>query len=237
MKVSVVIPIYNEEGNIKRVTGNVWNVLTRYGIDSEILLVDDGSTDNSRSEATACITSGSIKLYCHGRNLGKSRSLRTGFDYATGDIIITIDGDGQHDPEYIPRFLDEFDGNISMVSGKRTKRANQWIRNQASSLYNTLLKQGLGLPFNDYNCGYMSLTRECANGIGFTADRIDRYSGLHRYLIPLAVIHGFGVKEIPIEQLPRICGRSKYNIRSLVPAIEDYIMFMSEYSEQLKMIK
>lgn len=235
MYASVIIPYYNEKKNVRRVTESVLEVLAKESIHSEIILVDDGSIDDSSEELRALASQKKVKLITHNKNLGKSRALRTGFDIAEGDVILTLDADGQHDPKYIPQFLDELCNGADIVVARRMNRANTKVRNAFSAFYNWFLQVTLKVPYADFNSGYMAFTRECVNAIGFSKQEIDGYNGLHRYLIPLGLFHGFHVTQISIEHLPRMSGRSfiRFETHSL-PLVKDHIRFMRQHYSELE---
>lgn len=238
MQISVIIPIYNEQGNIKQVTQSVLDILVSMDKSWELLLVDDGSCDGTYAELMKLGYSKGITVVRHTKNLGKSRALKTGFDLAKGDVIITLDADGQHNPAHIPRFLDDLCTGVDVVVAKRMNRANSLIRNSMSRTYNWFLRTTMELPYSDFNSGYMAFKRDCLDKIGFTQQEIDRYNGLHRYLIPLALINGYKIIEVPVEHLPRMHGKSFIRFEEhFLPIVRDYALFMKEHYKELQYSK
>lgn len=205
--VSVVIPVYNEEGNIKPLFDGIKKAISKMkDYDFEIIFVDDGSTDNTK-KAIENIDDKNIKIYHHyrRRNSGKTEALKDGFDMSKGDFIITIDGDLQDDPKYIPDFIEKIAREkLDMVTGNRTNRYSKnvlkWI---SSHIANRIAKTLSGTSVSDMNCGYKIMTSECAKTMVLKSD-------YHRYIPLLASIEGFSVGEIKIVQNKRRSGDSKY---------------------------
>ena len=203
MKYSVVIPIYNEEGNINELVGELMPVMQALNEPFEIILVDDGSTDSS----VKIIEDLNQKLSCinpiiFAKNYGQTSAFDAGFKAATGEYIITMDGDRQNDPKDIPKLLavKEFD----LVCGIRTKREDTYIKKLTSKLANKFRNYLCEDDTKDTGCSLKIFRSEAIRSIKL-------FDGLHRHFPILFKIEGYKVTEVPVNHRPRREGVSKYN--------------------------
>ncbi len=213
--VSVVAPMYNEAGGAASLIAEIASALD--GVDHEIIAIDDGSNDATVDELAATATR-QLRILRHENNAGQSRAIRTGVLAARGEIVVTLDGDGQNDPADIPRLVTAIRAaapNTAMVAGERTKRkdtaAKQWASRTANGLRKRLLNDGA----DDTGCGLKAFYREAYL-------RLPYFDHMHRYLPALMRREGFDVKFLPVGHRPRAHGQSKYtNIGRLMVAIRD----------------
>jgi glycosyltransferase involved in cell wall biosynthesis len=200
--VSVLMPAYNEAENLVETIPSTAAVLDEMAVTWEILVIDDGSTDDTR-RVMADLRSPSVRYIRLRRNAGKSAALSVGLDHVNGEIVVLIDADGQDDPKEIPRLLAELDGGLDLVTGRRAVRNDRFIKRNTSKLYNGVTAKVTGVPGKDFNSGLKAMRRELA-------DSLEMYGELHRYIPVLAVWSGFKVAEVDVEHHERLHGTSKF---------------------------
>jgi len=215
VSLSVVVPVKDEAGNVAPLANEIAAAL-RAERNYEIIFVDDGSNDATAAELLALKPALPLRLLAHGRNLGQSRALRTGVRAARGDLIVTLDGDGQNDPADIPKLLAVFraeaaNPGFAMVAGERVKRRDTWQKRLASRLANRLRRFLLGDNARDTGCGLKVFKREAFLVLPY-------FDHMHRYLITLMLREGYQLRFVPVSHRPRGTGRSKYGVldRALV---------------------
>lgn len=227
-RLSVVIPAMNEEGNVRNVYRAVTEVLDASGVTFELILVDDGSTDGTWAavEAVAAQDARVIGLR-HRRNFGKARGLSTGFDVATGDLILTMDADLQDDPAEIPRFLAKLDEGYDLVSGWKQRRQDPLGKTLPSRVFNATVRAVSGVPLHDFNCGFKIYRADVVRNIRL-------YGELHRFTPVLAHAEGFRVGELAVRHHPRRWGTSKYGWSRLIKGFLDLltVTFLTEYRQR-----
>jgi glycosyltransferase involved in cell wall biosynthesis len=216
--ISVVVPVKDEAGNVGPLAREIAAALK--GKSHEIIFIDDGSAD-STAQALAGMKEEipELRVLRHGRNLGQSRSIRTGVKAAKGEIIVTLDGDGQNDPADIPRLLDALsaDPELGMVSGIRVKRKDTASRRLASRLGNGFRNWLLGDGASDTGCGLKAFRRQAFLDLPY-------FDHIHRFLIALMLREGHKVGYVPVNHRPRLTGRSKYtNFGRLLVSIQDLL--------------
>lgn len=227
MEVSLVIPVFNEEDNLRGLYREVTGMLAKTGLRAEILCIDDGSRDGSfdilRELAAADSRFKVIRLR---RNFGQTAAMAAGFDAARGDVVIPLDADLQNDPADIPRLLAKLDEGYDVVSGWRKARQDRMLsRRLPSVLANGLISRMTGVPLHDYGCTLKAYRRE-------VLERINLYGELHRFVPALASQIGARVAEIPVNHRPRQAGESKYGIDRTLRVVLDLITvkFLLKYS-------
>lgn len=202
---SIVIPLYNEEDNVLALAREVSAAVKDCGCSHELLLVDDGSRDNTWGRiADAAAENPSVRGLRHKTNAGQSAAVWTGLQAARGEILATLDGDLQNDPAEIPRMMRAL-GEVEFVCGMRVKRQDNWIRRISSLVARTARKLALGVGFEDTGCALRVFRREVLAAF-FPFD------GLHRFLPILAATAGFRTREVPVNHRPRLHGVSKYGV-------------------------
>lgn len=205
-QLSIVAPVFNEAGNLKRLAAETAGAMSAAGLDYELILVDDVSTDGSREELAA-LAEDDARLRVLGleRHAGQSAALLAGIRASRAPLIVTMDADLQNDPADIPAIVALLD-NHEVVSGVRAQRRDTLLRRLASRVANRVRRLVLGDPCTDIGCalkGYRAAALE----------DLPPFDGLHRFLPVLALRHGGSYAEIPIRHRPRTHGASKYNIR------------------------
>ena len=215
---SVVVPVKDEAGNVAPLVREIAAALT--GQDHEILFIDDGSSDGTAAALTALKAEiPQLRVLRHGRNLGQSRGIRTGVQAARGEIIVTLDGDGQNDPADIPKLLTALAAgpDVAMVSGVRVKRQDTASRRLASRLGNRFRSALLGDGATDTGCGLKAFRRDVFLNLPY-------FDHLHRFLIALVQREGWKVSYVPVNHRPRLTGTSKYtNFGRLLVSAQDLL--------------
>ncbi len=226
MKISVVIPVYNEVDSLKELHQELTRVLSSYN-EYEILFVDDGSSDGS-VEAVHDLNAGDnhIHLIQFHRNYGKSAALAEGFKYAEGDYIVTMDADLQDDPAEIPNLVQKLEEGFDLVSGWKKDRKDPISKTAPSKLFNFVTRLFTGVKIHDFNCG-LKIYRKAV------VKTIDIYGGRHRYIPALAGQKKFKVAEIIVHHRPRVHGVTKYGGSRLFHGLFDLIsiLFLSKYTQ------
>lgn len=227
-QVSVVIPIFNEEDNLADLVERVGTAMARSGRSFELLCVDDGSRDGSaQAMAELAETRPWFRPLYLIRNYGQSAALQAGFDAARGEIIVTLDGDLQNDPEDIPALLQllEERPDVDVISGWRKERQDRTLsRKIPSMIANRIISMVTGVELHDYGCA-LKLYR--AQIIG----DLRLYGELHRFIPALAADVGAKVIEVPVRHHPRTRGKSKYGIDRTVRVVLDllWIKFLMRF--------
>ncbi len=226
--VSVVIPVYNERESVRPLAQELLVVLRDLGRRTEVLFVDDGSTDGT-SEVLADLAAAEpeIAVVRLRRNFGKAAALMAGFREARGDAIVTIDGDLQDDPVEIPRLLAELEAGADLVSGWKRDRQDSWSKRAASRVFNGVTSRMSGVRLHDLNCGFKAYRAEVVRSLALTGDQ-------YRYIPVLAANEGFRVSELPVNHRPRAFGRSKYGLERYVRGFLDLltILFVGRFRQR-----
>jgi glycosyltransferase involved in cell wall biosynthesis len=223
--ISVVIPVRDEEDSVGPLLGEIAAALEPLGQAWEVVFVDDGSTDGTFAALTRLHAAhGNVRIVRLRRNFGKAAALQAGFAQAAGDVVATLDGDGQDDPAEIPRLLAKLDEGFDLVSGWKVHRRDPLSRRIPSRLFNWVAGRMSGLRLHDLNCGLKAYRAEVVRGL-----RI--YGELHRYIPVLAHYEGFRVAEVPVNHRPREHGRSRYGMERYVRGFLDLltVTFMGRY--------
>lgn len=227
MNLSIVIPVYNEENTIKLLCHQVKNVLDRLEESSEIIVIDDGSTDNTYNilrEIKEDIKE--LRIIRLRTNFGQTAALSAGFDNAQGEVIITIDADLQNDPNDIPKLLEKMKEGYDVVSGWRKRRQDPWLtRKIPSYIANRIISWITGVNLHDYGCTLKAYRKEVIKDI-------ELYGQMHRFIPALAKWVGGRIGEVSVTHHPRRYGKSKYGIGRTVRVMLDLITvkFLLSYS-------
>ena len=224
---SIVVPIYNEEESINALYENITGALSGTGINYELILVDDGSSDRSYLLLKSIANDDSrIKVIRFRRNFGQTAAMAAGFDAATGRVVVPMDGDLQNDPTDIPRLLAKIDEGYDVVSGWRKDRQDAFInRKLPSMIANGLISRFTGVHLHDYGCTLKAYKKEVLEGINL-------YGEMHRFVPALASQVGAKVTELAVKHHPRMYGTSKYGISRTVRVVLDLmtVKFLLSYS-------
>lgn len=237
MFVSIIVLLYNEEGNVEAQTRSIIEAYEKHGLEGEIILMDDGSEDETPAICDRLAEENPLVVALHHRpNKGRSHGIQTGFSEAKGDIVFIIDGDRQYEPDEMPKFIEKVQEGWDVVSGLRVDRADTADRSLVSRVYNKyLIKRTFNMDIKDQNSGFKAFRKEVVKNMGFEPDG---YLGLHRYILPLAKIKGYTITEIPIKHYPRVSGKS-YIKSYIVPywALRDYFRFTKQFKADIRKSK
>ncbi len=226
MDVSVVIPVFNEEGNIDILYRKLSAVMESLDRSYEVIFVDDGSYDRTLTVLrTVARKDRRVKVLSFRRNYGQTAALAAGFDYARGEVIVTMDGDLQNDPEDIPRMLEKMAEGYDLVSGWREHRQDRlWTRRIPSVVANRLIARITGVKLHDYGCTLKAYKRGVVKNIRL-------YGEMHRFIPAVASWLGVKTVEIPVRHHPRQYGTTKYGLTRVVRVVLDLInvKFLTSY--------
>jgi len=226
MTISIVVPLYNEEENVEVLHERLMEVLTSNKIDYEIIYVDDGSNDNTLQLLDALQSRHkNILVLSLRRNFGQTAAFAAGFDFARGDIVITMDGDLQNDPKDIPRLLEAIK-DCDLVSGWRKKRKDPFVTRRLPSIVaNWLISKVTGVRLHDYGCSLKAYRREVVKNLRL-------YGEMHRFIPAVASWYGVRISEIETTHHPRLRGKSKYGISRTIRVLLDLITvkFLQSFS-------
>ncbi|GFP23514.1 hypothetical protein HKBW3S09_00981, partial [Candidatus Hakubella thermalkaliphila] len=225
-KISVVIPVYDEEENLVPLYSDLKEALQALGMDYEIIFVDDGSTDKSSIILEDLHQNDdTLKAVLFRGNFGKAAALTAGFKEATGDVVITMDGDLQDDPEEISKFMARIQEGFDLVSGWKYRRKDPLSKTIPSKIFNTVMALFTGIKIHDFNCGFKAYRRE-------VIEELEIYGELHRFIPALVGQKRFRIGEVKIEHHPRKFGRTKYGIDRFLKGFLDFmtVMFVTRYT-------
>ena len=227
MRLSVVIPIYNEEENIARLYQELKRILSGLKIDYEIIAVNDGSVDRSgQIIKEIALKDQCFKVIDFRGNFGQTAAISAGIDFSIGEIILPMDADLQNDPADIPNLLKEIDRGFDVVSGWRQNRQDKLLSRKIPSwLANWLISLITGLKLRDYGCTMKAYRSETIKGVRF-------YGEMHRFMPAYVYWHGAKIGELAVNHRPRIYGRTKYGISRTLRVILDLltVKFLTKYS-------
>jgi glycosyltransferase involved in cell wall biosynthesis len=226
-RLSVVIPIFNEEQNITPIYRELKTVLGGMVAEYEVIFVDDGSDDNSNEvlQRLAQDDKG-IKVIQFRKNFGQTAAIAAGVEHAQGEIIVTMDGDGQNDPRDIPRLLERLEQGFDVASGWRRSRKDPFLKRRfPSASANKLISWLTGVRLHDYGCTLKAYRRDILKDVRL-------YGEMHRFIPAYASWVGARVTELEVTHHPRRYGRSKYGLSRTTSIILDLItfLFLQRYS-------
>jgi hypothetical protein len=206
-RLSIVVPLFNEVGTIHELHKRLTEVLLLIGLPSEIVYVDDGSSDGTTEALTAIAEiDPRVRLTPLARNYGQTAALAAGFDAASGEVIVAMDGDLQHAPEEIPKLLAKLSEGYDIVSGWREQRVdNMWTRRLPSKIANWLMAKLSGVALHDFGTTFKAYRAPVIK-------RIRLYGDLHRFIPALASWGGARIAEVPIANIPRPQNQSHYGL-------------------------
>ena len=215
--ISIVIPIYNEEANIDKLTESILAALS--DVKYEVLFINDGSTDNSEKEIEEKIKVNShIKLINLRRNYGQTAAMQAGFDHSKGEIIVPMDGDLQNDPKDIPILIDKINEGYDVVSGwRKTRLDKKYTRILPSKIANILISKISGIHLHDYGCTLKAYRKEILA-------EIKLYGEMHRFIPIYASWEGAKVTEVAVRHHSRIAGKTNYGLSRIPRVILDLLV-------------
>jgi glycosyltransferase involved in cell wall biosynthesis len=226
LDLTVVVPLYEEEDNVDAVVAEVLAVLDDMPHSSELVLVDDGSSDATGALAMAWAKRDPrVRVIQFRRNYGQTAAIQAGFDASRGAVVVLMDGDQQNDPHDIPRLLDKMADGYDVVSGWRKNRQDRTLsRKLPSRVANRMISRFTGTELHDYGCTLKAYSAEIVHELRL-------YGELHRFIPALAAMSGARVAELSVNHRPRLHGRSKYGIGRAPRVLLDLITvkFMLRY--------
>ena len=224
---SIVVPFYNEQESVAQLYVKIIEVMDAVGEPYEIVFVDDGSKDGTfRLMSEIARDDDRVVVIQLRRNFGQTAALKAGFDHSKGEIIISMDGDLQHDPAEIPRFIEKIQEGYDIVSGWRVERTDHWLTRQIPSrVANRIMAKLSRVDLHDFGTTFKAYRREILS-------EIHLYGELHRFIPALASWAGASVAEVPITNIPRKSGKSNYGISRTIRVLLDLlsVKFLLDYS-------
>ena len=226
---TIVIPVLNEEESIPELLEWIFRVVDSHGISTEVLMIDDGSTDDSWGVIQSMAeTNERVVGFRFNRNYGKSAALQTGFDRALGEVVITMDADLQDSPDEIPKLISmiKTDG-FHIVSGWKKTRHDPLSKTIPSKFFNWVTSKVSGIRLHDFNCGLKAYRKEVVKNINV-------YGEMHRYIPLIAKWNGFkNIGEKVVEHRARKYGTTKYGMKRFVTGFLDLISvtFVSRFKK------
>src|ERR1700757_409200 len=217
-KYSIVVPFHNEEENVTVLYARLKQVMEQVGSSFELVLVDDGSNDRTYKllEEIAAVDSRVLVVKLR-RNFGQTSALAAGFDHASGEYILSMDGDLQHDPNEIPNFLEKVAEGYDVVSGWRKQRIDNFVmRRFPSRIANWMMAKLSGVDIHDFGTTFKVYRREIIKDVPL-------YGEMHRFIPALAAWNGAKVVEVPIKNIVRPEGKSHYGISRTLRVLFDII--------------
>jgi glycosyltransferase involved in cell wall biosynthesis len=219
MRYTIMVPFFNEQDNVTELYARIKSAVEAIPNDFEFVFVDDGSTDRTFDilEQIAGVDS-RVTVVRLSRNYGRTDALAAGFEHATGDYVITMDGDLQHDPSDIPLFLEKIDEGYDVVCGWRMQRPGDSFlaKRMPSRVANWLMARFSGVPIHDFAGGFKAWRRELVR-------QLPLYGEMQRFIPALAAEYGAKICEVPIRISERKHGESHYGLGRLVPVFFDLI--------------
>jgi len=226
VKFSIVIPVYNEEDNVIPLYNELKDVLMEAREPYEVIFVDDGSTDRTFERLLKLHeVDGRVKIIRFRRNFGQSLALAAGFKHATGEIVISMDGDLQNDPRDIPRLVEKLNEGYDVVCGWRWDRKDPLFKKWFSRIANWLRRKITGERIHDSGCTLRAYRRACLEGL-------ELFGELHRYIPTLLFWKGYKIGELKVNHRRRVFGRTKYGWKRLAKGFLDLLVvsFWQKYS-------
>ena len=227
MQLSVVIPVYNEEENVEPLIQEINAALEPLGKQYEVVVVDDGSQDNTFPMLAQLHQNElHLRVVRLKRNFGQTAAMAAGLAHAEGDVIVTMDGDGQNDPGDIPTLLATLDEGNDLVAGWRVNRQDPFLSKRLPSLIaNRLISWMTRVKLHDYGCTLKAMRKEVAKNLKL-------YGEMHRFIPAIAYERGARVAELKVNHRPRLRGKSKYAVTRTLRVILDLltVKFLISYS-------
>lgn len=227
MKLSVILPLLNEEPNIEPLYAELRDALAELKLEAEIVFIDDGSTDGSFALLQRLRAADPrVKIIRFRRNFGQTAALAAGFAHARGEIIVTMDADRQNDPRDIGKLLETIDAGYDLVNGWRFARQDAWLsRKLPSRIANKIISLTTNVKLHDYGCTLKAFRREVVQNINL-------YGEMHRFIPAIASWMGVSIAEVKVNHRARTQGKSKYGISRTLRVILDLITvkFLLSYS-------
>jgi glycosyltransferase involved in cell wall biosynthesis len=225
---SIVVPVYNEEESLRTLHERLARVLGEGGAAHEVIFVNDGSADGSEAVLDAiALADPHVRVINFRRNFGQTAALMAGFDVASGDVIVAMDGDLQNEPEDIPRLVAKLEEGYDVVSGWRVDRQDGMRRSLASRAANRLVSWISGVRLHDHGCTLKAYRRDVLKGVRL-------YGEMHRFIPVYASWQGARVTELAVSHQSRRFGSSKYGFDRVIKVVLDLIVvrFLSDFANK-----
>jgi len=215
---SIVVPFYNEQESVPQLYVKIIDVMDAIGEPYEMIFVDDGSKDGTFHQLSEIAKHDErVAVVRLRRNFGQTAALKAGFDHSSGEIIISMDGDLQHDPAEIPRFVEKMRDGCDIVSGWRVARTDHWLMRQIPSwAANRMMAKLTGVDIHDFGGGFKAYRTEIVR-------QIFLYGELQRFIPALAATYGATICEVRIQVSERRHGKSHYGFGRVIPTFFDLI--------------
>lgn len=214
---SIVAPLYNESPNVRPLVDWILQALETYPGTFEVILVDDGSRDDTWSQIRVAAADSRVQGLRLGRNVGQTAAMMAGFDHARGGVIVSLDGDLQNDPRDIPALIAKLDEGYDLVCGWRRQRQDKLLlRRVPSWIANRLIRRLTGVPITDNGCSLKAYRRDLLN-------RIPLYAEQHRFIPALSASVGARIAEMPVRHHARRFGESKYGLSRTAKVLVDLL--------------
>lgn len=215
MKLSIILPVYNEAENIEILYKEIKEVLSAEPFDYEIIAVNDGSRDGSKEVLERVAKSDPVfKVINLGKNYGQTAALSAGLDHAKGEVLIPMDADLQNDPHDIKNFLQYIDQGYDVVAGWRKNRKDNIVRRLPSLIANALISRITKIKLHDYGCTMKAYRRDIIKDVRF-------YGEMHRFMPVYVAWHGAKIHEMVVNHRPRVHGTSKYGLSRTLRVVLD----------------
>lgn len=230
MKLSLIIPVYNEQDTLPHLFDAIYNTMNTLDQSWEVILVDDGSRDSSLSvlKEYAIKDDQHVRVISFRRNFGQTAAIAAGLDYALGETIILLDADMQNDPADIPMMLAKLDEGYDLVSGwRKFRKDNAITRNLPSMIANWLISRVTGVHLHDYGCTLKAYRRDALEGFRL-------YGEMHRFIPVFANSVGAKITEVPVRHHARKFGKTKYGLERTLKVVLDLftVKFLVSYSSK-----
>lgn len=224
LDLSVIVPVYNEEGNVQELHQKILSACQNLGKSFEIIFIDDGSGDKT---AEICKNLSPLKFIRFRKNFGQTAAFDAGIKEAKGDIVVTMDGDLQNDPADIKLLLEEIQKGHDVVSGWRWQRKDNFMKRFFSRGANLLRKIFMEDKIHDSGCSLKAYRRECFKDV-------DLFGEMHRFIPAILELQGYKVGEVKVSHHPRIHGQTKYNWKRAMKGFIDMtsVWFWRKYSNR-----
>jgi glycosyltransferase involved in cell wall biosynthesis len=228
MALSIVIPVFDEEGSVDELYRQLTESLHSLGASYEIIFIDDGSADDTLTHLTALHAADpNLRVISLRRRFGKTAALVAGFGESIGDIVITMDGDLQDDATEIPRFVALLRDQFDLVVGWKKDRHDPLTKTVPSKVFNATVRLASGVKLHDFNCGFKAYRREVLEDLRL-------YGDMHRFVPVMAVWKGYRVGEIEVKHHARKFGRSKFGAGRFISGMLDFtrVVFLTRFMQK-----
>ncbi len=228
IKLSIILPVYNEEENVPVIYEELKSVLDKINKNYEIIFIDDGSTDKTFEVLEKLHKKNpKVKIIKFRKNFGQSAALQAGFDNCRGEIVVSMDSDLQNNPRDIPKLIEKLDEGYDCVCGWRHKREDSFSKKVLSKIASLMRRPLIGTDLHDFGCTFRVYKKDCVK-------ELELYGEMHRYIPPMLRWKGFRVSEMEVNHRKRLHGKTKYNCKRVMKGFVDMInvWFWQKYSQR-----